>query len=170
MLDLSRVFAGPRCQVLADEGRDLERARFWSLVRATPNLLWMVFLEDSVRALQALPSDWGAGYANVFVGAKATDASGLADVLDGLRDVPARLRFLITTPAVSMADDLDLDGLGWLIVTNGGSGVVPAFDWVASIKLQAMCYGIPVWIEPNPLLGLTCNGSVPLLALEQPRA
>ena len=141
-----RVFAGPWCHALASSVNDAKRARFWALVRATPALDWLVFAEADTGRRPALPSDWGNGYRNVWVGAKATGPESAHAALAQLTRTPARLRFLVVTPMRHDLGDLDLSGIDWVIVGADTSEQIPP-DWAMSVKLQAMCDGVPVWME-----------------------
>jgi len=141
-----RVFAGPWCHALAPDVNAATRARFWSLVRATPALDWLVLAGGAASRRPALPADWGTGYPNVWVGAKATGPESAHAALALLRATPARLRFLVVTPMRHDLGDIELRGIDWVIVGADTSEQVPP-DWAMSVKLQAMCDGVPVWLE-----------------------
>jgi len=163
-----RVFAGPWCHALAANVDEAQRARFWSLVRATPALDWLVLASGDVGRPATLPADWGYGYHNVWVGAKATGPESARFALAQLKGVAARLRFLVATPMRNDFGDLDLSGVDWVIVGADTSDLVPA-DWVMSVKLQAMCDGVPVWMESPHSARLGGLESAPYAVQEHPR-
>jgi protein gp37 len=165
-----RIYAGPWCHVLADEGRARERASFWALVRETPHLDWMILMKDAHSALKALPENWGHGYGNVWIGAKATGEESVQQALRELRKVPARLRFLMTMPVLGDVGELDLSGIGWVLLNGAAGGGAESADWVASIKLQATYFGIPVWFETPFRVAVRNDRSLPLVVREQPRS
>src|SRR5262249_29109158 len=68
-----------------------------------------------------LPDDWGKGRPNVWLGTSVEDQATLPR-LPLLRAVPAAVRFLSAEPLLEyLGPDLDLTGVGWVIV-GGESG------------------------------------------------
>ena len=161
-----RVFAGPWCHALASGVGEVERSRFWSLVRRTPELDWMVLTGGASDMAAALPSDWGAGYDNVWIGAKVSGPESAGYGLAQLRRIPAKLRFILATPVLDDLGDLDLRGISWVIISSETGASAPALDWVMSVKLQAMYWGIPAWLEMPHVLSLR---SAPYAVQEHPR-
>ena len=164
-----RVFAGPWCHALASDVGEAERSRFWSLVRRTPALDWMVLTDGALDIPAALPSDWGTGYDNVWIGAKATGPESAGAGLAQLRRIPAKLQFILATPVLDDLGDLDLRGIGWVIVGTEAGASARSLDWVMSVKLQAMYCGIPVWMETPHCAGLAGLRSAPYAVQEHPR-
>lgn len=165
-----RVFAGPWCHALASDADVAERARFWSLLRRTPALDWMVLAGGALDNPAALPSDWGEGYDNVWVGAKMTGPESAGAALTQLGRIPAKLRFILATPVLDDLGELDLRGIGWVIIGAEAGAAAPSLDWVMSVKLQAMYCGIPTWMENPRCAGLAGLKSVPYAVQEHPRA
>ena len=161
-----RVFAGPWCHALDNGAGEVERSRFWSLVRRTPALDWMVLTGGALDLPAALPPDWAAGYDNVWVGAKVSGPESAGSGLAQLRQIPAKLRFILATPVLDDLGDLDLRGIGWVIINSDTGAQAAALDWVMSVKLQAMYCGIPAWLETPHFLGLK---SGPCAVQEHPR-
>ncbi|WP_293196515.1 DUF5131 family protein [Ottowia sp.] len=144
-----RVFAGPWCAPLDDRdvSKGEERDCFWGLVRDTPELDWLVIAKMDDSTQLALPEDWGDGYQNVWVGCKLSVSCNAAGGLRRLRQVPASLRFVLVKPGDGDLGDLDLSGVGWLVIIIDESEPPPDPDWVASVRLQAMYSGVAVWFE-----------------------
>ena len=161
-----RVFAGPWCHALASDVGEAERARFWALVRRTPALDWMILSDATPNKPAALPADWGTGYDNVWIGTKATGSETATAGLAQLRRLPAKLRFLVATPVLDDLGELDLAGIGWVIIGPETGGAALSLDWVMSVKLQAMYCGIPAWMETPHVPGLK---SAPCAVQEHPR-
>lgn len=44
---------------------DEERKKLWPLIKATPNLVWLLLTKRASNIKRMLPDDWGAGYPNV---------------------------------------------------------------------------------------------------------
>lgn len=144
-----RVFAGPWCAPLdaSNLQRGPDQDRFWALVRDTPELDWLLIAKLDDLAQLALPSDWGHGYHNVWLGCKLSVSCNATGALRRFRSVPAKLRFVLARPGDGDLGDLDLRGVGWLVVIIDASEPPPDADWVASVKLQAMYSGVAVWFE-----------------------
>lgn len=86
------------------------------------NLDFQILTKRPERIVENLPSDWGEGYPNVWLGVSICESSGVHRV-DTLRTIPARIRFISYEPALGpIADKIDLTGLGWTIY-GGESGL-----------------------------------------------
>ena len=69
--------------------------------------------------------------------------------IDQLRQVDASIRFLSLEPLLGPLPNLDLSGIGWVIV-GGESG--PGFrpieeEWVLEIKAQCLEIGVPFFFK-----------------------
>ena len=64
-----------------------------------------------------------------------------------LRETPAQTRFLSCEPLIGPLDDLDLDGIDWVIVSGeSGAQARPVDpDWVRSIRDQCVAAGVPFY-------------------------
>jgi protein gp37 len=142
-----RVFAGPWCSVLGGPSNDDARSAFWELVRRTPNIDWLVLADDGYADSSRLPSDWMKGYRNVWVGATLSSIGTVGAVLDCLRQVPATLRFVMMQPNPQDLGDLDLRGVGWVVIRCHDEMDPSASESVHSVRLQAMYQGVPVWVD-----------------------
>jgi protein gp37 len=71
-----------------------------------------------------LPSDWGDGYQNVWLGTTAEDAGAYRQRVSHLLKVPSAVHFVSYEPAIGPLWKLDIDGRypDWLII-GGESGV-----------------------------------------------
>ena len=72
--------------------------RLWGLIRQTPNLDWLLLTKRPERIADSLPSDWGDGYPNVWLGATAEDQEMADKRIPILLSVPAVVRFLSLEP------------------------------------------------------------------------
>jgi protein gp37 len=97
-----------------------ERAKLWPLIQETPALTWQVLTKRADRIAGNLPTDWGEGYENVWLGVSVENMD-YAWRVDELRKVPAKVRFISYEPALGPLDDLDLTGIHWVIY-GGESG------------------------------------------------
>jgi protein gp37 len=106
----------------AEDHKDIEAIRpaIWETIRNSPNLHFQMLTKRPERIRSLLPSDWGEGYPNVWLGTSIEDMR-VAKRADALRDIPAVVRFISYEPAIGPLDDLDISGIDWIIY-GGESG------------------------------------------------
>lgn len=63
-----RVFCASLADVFDNRADPQWRADVWALVRATPNLDWLMLTKRIGNVTDMLPADWGYGYSNVWLG------------------------------------------------------------------------------------------------------
>jgi len=102
------------------EDADAWRDDAWAVVRACPNLTFQILTKRPSHIADHLPSDWGNGYRNVWLGVSIENDAYVwrADVLRG---VPALTRFISAEPLLGPLPSLSLERIDWLIV-GGESG------------------------------------------------
>ena len=117
-----RVFCASLCDVFeAHPTADATRSRLWDLIRGCTALDWQILTKRPERIAECLPSDWGSGWAHVWLGTSIEDAR-VVERADHLRAVPAVVRFISYEPAIGpLAAALDLTGIDWVIY-GGESG------------------------------------------------
>lgn len=118
-----RVFCGSLMDLFEDHPTaNATRLRLWNLIRSTPNLDWQILTKRADRIADNLPNDWGTdGWPNVWLGVSIENVD-YGWRAESLRRVPAVVRFVSYEPALGpLADDLDLDGISWVIY-GGESG------------------------------------------------
>jgi protein gp37 len=137
-----RVFCASLADVFDNEVNPSWRADLWALIKATPNLHWMLLTKRIGNAPKMLPPDWPYPH----VGLMSTLES--QDVFD--RDWPKLERIPAAWRGVSAEPLLSPIAIGtarpdWIIV-GGESGPVrrdlPA-AWVRDIRDQCAAAGIP---------------------------
>lgn len=116
------------------------RDEFWALVKATPNLIWMVLTKRPENA-HLLPSDWGNGYPNVWFGVTAENQRRADERIPLLRAIPAAKRFLSVEPMLGPV--AGVDGIDW-VICGGESG--PRFrevkrEWVVALRDECAAKG-----------------------------
>ena len=69
--------------------------------------------------------------------------------IDVLREIPAAVRFLSLEPLIEDLGELDLAGIGWVIVGGeSGPGARPMHpDWARSIRDQCQAAGVPFFFK-----------------------
>ena len=96
------------------------RAEAWDTIRQCSNLDFLILTKRPERIMACLPSDWGEGYANVWMGVTCGVRSSYPRV-DVLRTIPARVRFVSAEPLLESLADIILTNIHWLIA-GGESG------------------------------------------------
>ena len=86
--------------------------------------------------------------ANVWMGVSVEDARYYQRV-DDLRGVQSAVRFLSCEPLIGPLDELNLDGIGWVIVggESGPRARPMQKDWVLSIRRQCYTAGVPFFFK-----------------------
>jgi protein gp37 len=105
------------------------RAEAWKIIRATPNLTWLVLSKRPSLIESRLPSDWP--YPNVWLGV-STGTKKTLNKMDVLRTIPIHskaVRWISTEPLLEdISAEINLDGFGW-VVTGGESGAGHEYLW-----------------------------------------
>lgn len=131
---------------------DLWRDEAWDIIRQTPHLTYQILTKRPENILDRLPSDWGDGWDNVWLGV-SVENQDYTWRMDILRGVPCKLRFVSAEPLLGELS-LNLDNFNW-VITGGESGEgenwrISEFGWFAGIKDQC--------IEANVLFFHKQNG------------
>lgn len=140
-----RVFCGSLCDVFEDRPELAEpRRRLFELIRQTPGLDWQLLTKRPQNISTMLPTDWGDGWPNVWLGTSIESAEQ-AWRADYLRAIPAVIRFISYEPALGpLAQSLNLAGIHWVIY-GGESG--PHFrpedkQWARDMRAVCMSAGV----------------------------
>jgi protein gp37 len=120
------------------------RRKAWQTIRECPSVYFMLLTKRPERIMDCLPSDWGTGYPNAWLGTTCGVKASYHRV-ETLRSIPCALRFLSCEPLMESIADIKLDGIGWVAV-GGMSGSKHAeykmrMTWAAEVydACQAMC-------------------------------
>ncbi len=108
--------------------------------------LFQVLTKRSGRLAELAPLLPWSG--NVWMGVTVESAEHV-DRIDGLRPVPAALRFLSLEPLLGPLPGLDLEGIDWVIVGGeSGPGARPmAAAWALDIRDQCRRAGVPFFFK-----------------------
>lgn len=177
-----RVFCSSMCDVFEDHPIiDQERAKLWPLTQETPWLDWQLLTKRADRIEQGLPSDWGEGYRNVWLGVSAENQEWADRRIPWLMDVPASLRFISYEPALGPLDIRKMTGcdhpvsngclcwpkgIDWVIAGGeSGPGFRPAdVGWFRSMRDQCRAAGVPFFFKQSsglrPGCGIKLDGEV----------
>jgi protein gp37 len=174
-----RVFVDSMGDLFHDQVSDEFLARVWAVMAATPQHTYQILTKRHGRMRSLLSdhnfgrsvydaSDYmllsykmgkhvsGTGMfgtnqalPNVWLGVSVEDKQRAAFRISALRETPAAVRFLSCEPLLGPLDELDLTGIGWVIVGGeSGSGARPMnLDWVRSIRDQCQAAGVAVFVK-----------------------
>ena len=138
------------------ESADQWRQEAWDIIKATPHLTYQILTKRPERILECLPSDWGVGYDNVWLGVSVENQLRLDERAPILRTIPASVRFLSAEPLlgpISMSAE-SLEGIHWAIIggesgnENGDYKYRPCeLDWFLQIIKDCDAVEIPIFVK-----------------------
>ena len=114
--------------------------RVFEVMADTPRHTYQVLTKRAARLAKLAPSlEWPP---NVWMGVSVESDDHLDRITD-LRRVPAAVRFVSAEPLLGPLDNLDLDGIDWLIAGGeSGQGCRPMDPaWVRSLRDQCLAAG-----------------------------
>ncbi len=134
---------------------DEYREEAWQIIRSCPQHTFQILTKRPDRVLECLPSDWGMGYDNVWLGTSVGGNNGL-NRIDEISYVPSKCLFLSFEP---LHEKLNLQnhpmiGFKWAII-GGESGHETGkyryrpceLEWIEDLKNQCQTYDIQVFIK-----------------------
>jgi protein gp37 len=136
-----RVFTNSLSDFFHAKG-DVWRTDAWDIIRATPNLVWLILTKRPELIASRLPADWGNGYPNVWLGV-STACNQTLNKMDSLRKIPAALRFVSCEPLLEdIAPRIDFTGFQWMIAGGeSGSGQEYLWESIADWKQELYTIG-----------------------------
>lgn len=104
---------------------------------------------ERMRDLLKTSISFGASLKHVWWGVSVEDRKYGLPRIDVLRAAPAALRFLSIEPLLEDLGQIDLTGIGWVIVGGeSGPGARPLDkSWVISIKEQCLAANVPFFFK-----------------------
>lgn len=140
-----KVFCASLADVFDNRAPFGAREDLWTLIRATPQLDWLLLTKRPENVAKMLPAEWGAGWSNVWLGTTCEDQKHFDHRWTIFSRVPAIIRFISYEPALG---PLTLGNArpDWVICggeSGAGDGtrfMEPA--WARSIRDQCAAKGI----------------------------
>jgi protein gp37 len=119
-----RVFCASLADVFDNQVDPEWRSDLFALIRTCDQLDWQILTKRPQNIPKMLPSDWGDGYENVWLGTTAEDEAAYEQRVAHLFKVSARIHFVSYEPAIGPLGSLEVGGEfpDWLII-GGESGV-----------------------------------------------
>jgi protein gp37 len=112
----------------------------------TPWHTYQILTKRSGRMLRLAPRlKWSP---NIWMGVTVENADSLGRI-DDLRSVPAAVRFLSLEPLLGPLPEVDITGIGWVIVGGeSGPGARPMESaWVEDIRDQCLGADVPFFFK-----------------------
>ena len=147
-----RVFCSHMSDFFDNQADPQWRAEAWKLIRATPNLDWLILTKRPQNIAKMLPPDWGDSYPNVWLGISAEDEHYYVQRWSILATILAVVRFVSYEPALGPLGPIDI-GVGvlphWIIV-GGESGKNPRemdLQWARDVRDECDRLGIAYFFK-----------------------
>lgn len=146
-----KVFCGSMCDWADNNASIEERERLWNLIKATPMLDWQLLTKRASNISKYLPSDWGDGYGNVWLGVTVEDNKHGLKRIEYLSEIPTFIRFLSIEPLLEDLEPLKLSerGIDWVIVggESGHKARPMELAWVENIIEQCRLNNVPLFFK-----------------------
>jgi protein gp37 len=147
-----RVFCASLADVFDNQAPVGARAELFTLIRATPELDWLLLTKRPENIAKMLPPDWHRGYSNVWLGTTAEDQANYNRRWPILSRIPMALAFISYEPAIGELSDLYAtagQAPDW-IICGGESGrgareMQP--DWARDLRDQCAERSIPFFMK-----------------------
>lgn len=130
-------------------GADDWRDEAWDVIRACQNLDWLILTKRPELIEERLPSDWGNGFANVWLGV-TVELQRHIRRLDTLAKIPAAIRFVSAEPLLGrLKFGRRIGKLDWVITgcerAHKEKRRPMALPWVLSIRRECESAGVPLF-------------------------
>ncbi len=135
---------------------DQWRPEVWKIIRDTPNLVYQILTKRPELIERRLPTDWGIGYKNCWMGVSVESKKYLKRMAV-LRAIPAYVRFVSAEPLLEdITPDLEeyVDGFSQLIVggESGNNSDLFRFmdhEWARRILKICRKHDIAFWFKQS---------------------
>jgi protein gp37 len=126
---------------------DIWREEAWEMIRARPDLDFLIITKRIHRFRERLPGDWGEGYGNVSIWSTCENQEMADFRLPILMGAPIRHKGITCEPLLGRIDLSKYLG-PWAegVVAGGESGMEARpcdYDWVLDIRRQCLDSGVP---------------------------
>jgi protein gp37 len=129
------------------EEADAWRGEVWDIIRKTPHHTYQICTKRVENIPARLPSDWGNGYSNVWLGATTENGTEYARRVSGLMSIPAKIHWLSIEPMLSRVEGYDSPD--WVVIGGESGPNARAFnpDWARSSILWWRSRGAKVFVK-----------------------
>lgn len=130
----------------------------WSMIKRRPDLDFLILTKRIDRFLVSLPSDWGNGYDNVYIGCSVENQALADHRLPLFLSYPIKRRFVACSPLLGPIDLSEFLSKGIKHVTvsgeTGRNARICDYDWVLSLRNQCIAADITFWFKSTGSLFL----------------
>jgi protein gp37 len=148
-----RIFVNSMGDLFHDAVRYEWLERVFSVIDRSPKHTFQILTKRPEKMRLAFSRIQGslfkhAPYPNVWVGV-TVESSKHKDRIDILRTIPAAMRFISFEPLLDDVGELDLTGIGWLIVggETGQGAREMRHEWATKIKDQCVDAHVPFFYK-----------------------
>jgi protein gp37 len=134
--------------VFDNRAPDGARDDLWQLIRATPQLDWLLLTKRPENIAKMLPADWSSGWSNVWLGTTCEDQAHFDRRWPILRAVPAAVRFISYEPALGPLS-IGSARPSW-IICGGESGAGARYmesAWARALRDECAAAGVPFFFK-----------------------
>jgi len=144
-----RVFCGSMMDWCDNDAPEGALDELWQLIRDTPWLDWQLLTKRATLIERCLPSDWGNGYQNVWLGVTVEDIKYGMPRIMSLRDIPARVKFISAEPLLEDVSSINLKWIDWVIIGGeSGQNFRPMYShWAENLLQECKESRVPVWFK-----------------------
>jgi protein gp37 len=148
-----RVFCASLADVFDNKAPQGARDDLFCLIRATPELDWLLLTKRPQNIAKMLPADWGDGYPNVWLGITAEDEERYRMRWPILSRIPAVVRFVSYEPAIAPLGSIDISKADclpdWIICggESGGGARRMKRRWVRNVRDACADLGIAFFMK-----------------------
>lgn len=141
----ARVFCASLADVFDNQVPQVWRDDLFALIKATPNLDWLLLTKRPQNIANMLPVDWViAPYFNVWLGTTVENQSEAERRIPALLDVDATIHFLSCEPLLGpvsitrWVEGIQFPGISWVICggESGGGKRPMDLEWARSLRNQ----------------------------------
>ena len=132
------------------EEADKWRLEAWNIIKETPHHIYQILTKRPERIKSHLPSDWGDGWRNVWLGV-SIETQEYIFRKNIICEIPAYKRFISAEPLLGPLNLGDLSKIHW-VITGGESGPRARsmnLNWVRSIRDQCRSKGVAFFHKQN---------------------
>jgi protein gp37 len=143
-----RVFCASLADVFDNQIDPSWRIDLFDLIGETEELDWLLLTKRPENIAKMLPTNWGDGWSNVWLGTTCEDQANFDRRWPKLRDVPAAVHFISYEPAIGplfVRPNLP----SWIICggESGGGARMMQAEWARDIRDQCKVAGIPFFMK-----------------------
>ena len=134
-----RVFCASLADVFDHKAPQEWRTDLWRLINDTPHLDWLLLTKRPQNVCRMVPSSWGDGWPNVWLGATVENAEEMIRRAHALASVPAAVVFWSVEPMLSAITLPNTDLPDWIICGGESGPHKRPFDLTAARSLRDQC-------------------------------